>query len=137
MDTNQSDIIVRYSFCEQKALNLLQWYITYSWRENTTERATIPISYLSQIRTELEKEFEESRDQERQVNRKLTFFNSIKEAYLTGYPTTPAWLQSELTAVAKNCNYFMCPFVRTIMGLHHFLNENLAVIKLDSLVGLL
>ena len=83
MDTENSNTIVRHAFCEQRSLNLTWYQRLTSLQELASERARFPISYPNQLKRELKADFEECWNRERNSNKKLTFYNSVKTNFST------------------------------------------------------
>ena len=81
LDNDNSECLVRHAFHEQKHLQL-KWYSRISnVRELAQNRAEVPIYYPSQTRSQIKKEFETIWSEERHLNCKLIFYNSIKDKF--------------------------------------------------------
>ena len=79
MDISGEDTLARHAFAEQKALGM-SWYSTLkSVRDSLSGKTRFEELYPSQIRKELEINFKIEWDTERQLNKKLAFYNGIKD----------------------------------------------------------
>ena len=82
LDIDDSASLVRHAFCEQRDLNL-SWYASLSSAINHQLANGRGHLYPSQLRNQLRKKFVVWWQQERQLNCKLSFYNSIKDEFGT------------------------------------------------------
>ena len=81
MDISGEDTLARHAFAEQKALGM-SWYSTLqALRESLSGKTKFEELYPSQIRKELETYFKTVWNVERQQNKKLAFYNGIKDEW--------------------------------------------------------
>ena len=81
MDKEGSAALVRHAYCEQKQLNL-SWYRSIAAVKDRLEMEEArPLHWPNQIRSGLKCWFEKSWNIERSLNRKLKFYNTIKNEF--------------------------------------------------------
>lgn len=81
MDKEGSAALVRHAYCEQKQLNLT-WYRSIAAVKDRLEMEEArPLHWPNQIRSGLKCWFEKSWNIERSLNRKLKFYNTIKNEF--------------------------------------------------------
>ena len=78
MNDSNSNCLVRHAFCEQVSLNLPWFRRIHALHEKIAARVPYQTPYPSQLRKELAIMFEETWNQERISNKKLDFYNKIK-----------------------------------------------------------
>ena len=83
LDRDNSPSLVRHAFKEQQTLNL-SWYSRLTkTREILQNRISGRLLFPSQVRTELRSDFVRSWNEERVHNKKLGFYNTIKDTFET------------------------------------------------------
>ena len=81
MDIQNSDTLVRHAFAEQKLLQL-PWYSKLTdLRQKLSNNTTHTDLYPSQLREQLKTKFIASWEDERKLNKKLSFYNKIKTSF--------------------------------------------------------
>ena len=81
MSTNNEDCLVKHAYNEQKNLNMT-WYKRITLlKDSLQSHSNTMLNYPSQLRARLMGDFEDSWQSERQLNRKLGFYNSIKTTF--------------------------------------------------------
>ena len=81
MDQNNSPSLVRHAFCEQRNLKLGWFKKINGLKELLQNQSQKPLLFPSSIRQQLLNRFESLWDIERRTNKKLTFYNNIKESF--------------------------------------------------------
>ena len=81
MATNNADCLVKHAFNEQKSLNMSWYRRLNSLQDLLQSHSNFKLNYPSQLRTRLMEDFKCIWDRERQQNRKLVFYNSIKSSF--------------------------------------------------------
>ena len=102
LESEGSDSIVRHAYSKQRLLKLA-WYNKLSeLRQTIQDMEKNRVSYSSQIRKSLRTTFCEIWEAERKTNRKLWFYNSIKETF--GCETYLNYLMKRSDSIFLNKN---------------------------------
>ena len=81
LESEGSDSLVRHAYSEQRQLQLT-WYKKLTELQRTIqERENYRVHYPNQMRNSLKKTFREIWETERKLNRKLDFYNSVKDTF--------------------------------------------------------
>ena len=81
LDMSNSDSLVRHAFCEQRSLNL-RWYSGLTTAKTYLSNQSSN-NFPSQLRSSFREKFVEKWQEERQLNSKLSFYNTVKEEFNT------------------------------------------------------